>query len=287
MSTAGLPPLLDEPVWYEPLRRPSWLLPSVREDAPRVRFRPGSGADEDLRLGLPLFLGEAVRFSSDARVEVGTGDQPVPVGLAAVVTTEVGARTVIDIADADDGSVEELLLPGPEDPALGAALATLPSALMAALTPRGVRPAWSTVFQAPPADRAVASVRARGTLARLRTLAGTPPGEPDGEPHGIDARAGLGHLAKGASARSSPLDVALFIAGLGVAKEAGWSAWRDFRLEANAIAQGAKDPLDPVFRLSIASSILFGDTGEASARAQLLGRDAPEDLRAWLARFRA
>jgi hypothetical protein len=68
-----VPTVLGRPVWYEPLRSPSWLLPSVAASAPRVTFAPAAAAEGEsvserrLREGLPMFLAEAIRFSTEAR----------------------------------------------------------------------------------------------------------------------------------------------------------------------------------------------------------------------------
>ena len=76
--TAGPIEPLEPPVWYAPLRSPSWLVPVVREGAPTIVFcaegwddRAVGEAGRDLRLGLPVYLAEAVRFGTNARPFAG------------------------------------------------------------------------------------------------------------------------------------------------------------------------------------------------------------------------
>lgn len=289
MATTGLPALLDEPVWFEPLRRPSWLLAPVHEGAPRVLVRPrGGDPDADLRLGLPLFVGEALRFSTGARVDVATGDWVVTAGSAAVVDAGVVSGEIrVDVTDADGEILEALRIPAGDDRELGAGIASIPSRLISSLSARGVRAVWSTAFRAPSEDRAVGYARSHEALARLRSFTGGPPAEDDADERSRQVLADLHHLTHEAEGHGSPLAVAAFIAGLLVARDIGAPSWGEFRLQANAIAQGAPDPLDPVFRLSIASMMVFGDTGEAASRAARLGRDASEELRTWLVRIGA
>lgn len=277
MATTGLPALLPEPVWFDPLRQPSWLLPPIRGGARRVLIVPGEGAS---LLGLALFLGEALRFSTDARVEVATGDWVVTAGSAAVVRVRApedpSSGAVVEFGDAS-GTVEGRLAVLAGD---GAALASLPGRVAEGLHPRGIRAAWSTAFQAPSADHAVTYARSHEVVARLRAAAPDARGEPDLHPL-------LAHLALASASHASPLEVAAFFAGLAAAKDAGSHAWGEYRLQANAIAQRATDPRDPVFRLSVAALALYGDTGEASARAHRLTGEATDELRAWLARIGA
>jgi len=54
MVSDPLPPALEDPVWFERLREPTWLLPRAREGARRVAFvaehTPGE-SDRDLLVG--------------------------------------------------------------------------------------------------------------------------------------------------------------------------------------------------------------------------------------------
>ena len=67
MTARGAEPI-GAPVWFAPLRSPSWLVSRVRDDAVRVVFcaeawrQDVGGSGRDLRLGLPLYLAEAARY---------------------------------------------------------------------------------------------------------------------------------------------------------------------------------------------------------------------------------
>jgi hypothetical protein len=241
-----------------------------------------------------MYLGEAIRFSTNARVDVATGQWAVTAGSAAVVTAGAhgegaACRLVATIADADGAAVGEYVHPAGDEATLDVALGAIPADLTAALSACGARPVWSTLFQPPSAGHAVPYVRAHQLVAWLREHAATPGGtDPDAATeHAATVRASLTHLAGVASRHASPLAAAAFIAGILTVKDAGSPVFGEFRLATNALAQAASDPHDPVFRLSIASLTAFGDTGEAAARARRLDSDADETMRAWLARLRA
>ena len=78
----------------------------------------------------------------------------------------------------------------------------------------------------------------------------------------------------------------MFAAGLAASKEAGSNVFFDFRLQANALAMGAEDPRDPVFRLSVLLLSLFGERDLAARRADILSRSDDEALRQWATRAR-
>jgi len=290
MATAGPPTTFDDPAWYEPLKGPAWFLAPAREGAPRVVVRPDPQGPPDDELGPALFVGEAIRFSTDARVAVQTGGERVASDAAALVevgpvTTGPGRSLHVTVRDAQGERLGEQRASADDDDALGAALAGLPSGLTGMLAPLGVRAVWSTAFHVPADARAVDAVRALGALARLRALGGAPEAGDRGVGPAADAE--LHVMSHAVASHPSPTVVAAFIAGLVVARGLAGSGWGSFRLQSNALAQRATDPRDPVFRLSVVSLRLFGDTGEASARAARLMPDGDRELRAWLARIGA
>ena len=109
---AGAAEPLEPPVWFEPLRSPSWLVPGVRDGAPRIVCcaEPWQGtavdtAGRDLRLGLPLYLvrGAAVRHERSAGRSEGTAslgrrardaDLIVPSAVAPTVAPRVRVRVL-------------------------------------------------------------------------------------------------------------------------------------------------------------------------------------------------
>jgi len=301
MTDSGLPALLHEPVWYEPLREPSWLLPPVREGAPRVVCTPAEEpasddiAERALHLGLPLMVAEAIRFATDARVSATTGPWAVTDGAAAVVTVSVtgegpGRELRVQLSGADGIEVDGFAHPVPDDDSLGASAAGLVGEVNGALRRVGVRAVWSTVYTPPAAATAVAYLRGHYLVARLRDpevheAAADDPEATSGRRQAV--RSALGALADLASHASSPLAVALFFAGLAATKAAGSAAYKDFRLPANALAMGADDPRDPVARLSVLALYLFGDQMAAEQRVRMLGVLGDQELHAWLLRARA
>lgn len=300
MAEPGLPALLQEPVWYGPLRAPSWLLPPLREGAPRVVCTPAQEpADEDtsgraLRLGLPLMVAEAIGFATDARASATTGPWAVAEGTAAVVTPFVAGEGSdrelrVRLWRADGAEMEELVHPAPDDGSLGASVAGLVSEVNGALQGIGVRAAWSTVYAPPAPATAVAYLRGHYLVARLRD-----PGVHESvadDPEATSARrravhSALAALADLASHASSPLAVALFFAGIAATKDAGSAVYQELRLPANALAMGADDPRDPVSRLSVLVLHLFGDDVAAEQRARAAGTTGNGELHDWLLRAR-
>ncbi|HEX7246947.1 MAG TPA: hypothetical protein VF351_02475, partial [Actinomycetota bacterium] len=160
---AGDAGTIEPPVWYGPLREPSWLLPRVRDDAPRVVFCAEAWGDQpvdppgrDLRLGLPMYLAEAIRFGTDARCVVmpapGTGSHAI-VGGDAVVRTEVApngdASIRVRVIDGSGAVVDEVVREARDAATLGEALASLPRACSEALARCGVRPIWNSLYTLP------------------------------------------------------------------------------------------------------------------------------------------
>lgn len=300
-SDTGLPALLDEPVWYEPLMSPSWLLPRLREGAPSVVFIPlEAPAGEEapgarsIRIGLGLYLAEAVRFSTDARAPAATGPWAVGAGSAAVVTASLAgdgpSRAVrVSVNDGDGQPLAQVVHEAPDDIALGNVLAGLPGELNAVLRDVGVRPVWSTVYSPPLAPQSAEYVRAHRICAWLRDpqVHASVPESPDAtKEKGEVAKQALKTLADLAARSNSPLATALFFAGLAATKAGGSGAYGDFRLPANSLAMRADDPRDTVYRLAIPILFLFGDDGAAETRVRTLSTTDDDEMREWLARAR-
>jgi len=275
--------LLGEPVWYGPLRKPEWLLPPVREGAPLVVVTPAPSLDvapgpaRSLHLGLPLYLSDAIRFSTDARVLASTDPWAGARGAVANGVTSVAGGQV-SAGDVRHGAAD--------DAELGHVLSGLAPEVVASLAGVGVRAAWSTVYSAPPPAVAPALVRGHHAVTWLADPATHEPVEGDRDASAA-RRAGvhrvLAGLAEVASRAAGVTGLALFYAGLALTKAAGSDVHGAFRLQANALAMGASDPRDPVYRLSIAALSIFGEDEAAASRARELKRGADEALARWLA----
>ena len=298
--TKPIPDVLDEPVWYEPLRSPSWLMPPVRDDAPRVVFEAAPPPDDDARLrgvrtGLPLFLAEAVRFVSDATTAAVVSDEGDAGSAVAYVRTALEddgrePAIVVDVRDVRGGTVGDVRRAVPDDSSLESVIGTLPAAVAVALAPVGVRPVWSTVYVPPPSGHAAEQVRGHAVCAWLR--------QPD--LHRIDpstdadeaarrraaVTAGLTRLAELAGRSASPFNAFLLFAGLMAVRDAGSGVYLDFRLQANALCMNATDPRDPVFRMSVLVLRALGDPEIAGRRRRSLGTEDPA-LTSWLTRTEA
>jgi hypothetical protein len=299
-TETGLPALLDEPVWYEPLFSPAWLLPRLRDGAPSVMFVPGEapGGEEhpaarSIRIGLGLYLAEAVRFSTDAKAPAATGPWAVGAGSAAVVTATVSgegpSRAVRISVAGGDVEIGQISHEAPDDAALGNVISGLPGELNVKLRDAGVRPVWSTIYSPPPASQAAEYVRAHRVCAWLRDpdVHSPAPESPDATKEKAEVVKGaLKTLANLASRTASPLAAALFFAGLAATKANGSGVYADFRLPANSLAMKADDPRDTLYRLSIPVLFLFGDDGAAESRLRVLSASGDEEMSGWLARAR-
>ena len=303
MTTPSVPDVLHEPVWYAPLRAPSWLMPPVRADAPRVVFTATQAVSSDepsmrgVRAGMPMFLAEAVRFVSDAATTSVAAGADAPDGEAdARARTGIedadGERTVvIDVEDGGGGSVAALRLPVPDDAALETVIGTLPGTLTGALASTGVRPVWSTVYVPPSPGHAAEQVRGHAVCAWLLDpeLHRTDPSVDADEVARKRAAvtAALSRLAELAGRSPSPFNALLLFAGLMAVRDAGSGVYLDFRLQANALCMNATDPRDPVYRISVLVLRALGDPEIAARRARSLGGDADPALATWLTRTEA
>jgi hypothetical protein len=295
MTDHTAPSLLEHPVWYAPLRSPSWLLPKVDPGAPLVVFVPAAvheaeaQSDQELREGLPQYLAEAVRYSTTARTAVAW-DAAVPDG-----------AIVVELGGVDEPPAFEAHLRGPSgedlgtvtqpaggDDGIGRAIVAFPGAIVAALRPAGVRSVWSTVFQPPAEALAADAVRAYAVCRFLldpvshRDVAG----DSDATARrraAVDAA--LRRLADVSARVPSPFASMLFFAGLAGCHEHGNHAYLGYRLSANGRCMTATDPRDPVFRVSVLVFRLLGDPVIAGQRTRALGSADDEDLRRWLARI--
>jgi hypothetical protein len=297
-DVSGEPALLDEPVWYEPLRGPSWLMPPLRDDAIRIAFAPPSAPSGEtaparsVRVGLPLYLAEAVRFSSNARTVAVTGPWAETARAAAVVTHALddsggSRRLTVQVRDPSGERVGEVVHEVPDETAFASALAGLSSQVLGVLREAGVRAVWSTVFTPPAPPVAIRYVRAHRLCSWLRDPDVHDPvyGNPDATASKAAAvNASLAELADTAARTKSPLAVALFFAGLVTAKENGSPSFGEFRLQANALCTSATDTRDPVFRLAVVPLSLYGERDAVARRIEELSGEA--EVAAWLARVR-
>ena len=166
MAPDRLPPALEEPVWFERLREPTWLLPPVREGATRVAFvsEHGDGRlDRDLLVGLPLYLAEAARFATEAATVALTA--PVPPGIGDRAARELDASILVTTSTTGAGDLRRLRvrverpagtvldeeLAAEDGQALAAALAELPRRVTDIV--RGHRGARDLGPRVRPADR--------------------------------------------------------------------------------------------------------------------------------------
>ena len=287
---------MDHPVWYEPLRSPSWLLPKAEPDAPLVAFVPALGeqhetdADRELREGLPMYLAEAVRYSTAARTGVAWSTLPDGAIAVEVAVRDTGDGPAI-VAQVRGVEGEELAAvtqtyAGEDD--IGRAIAGLPGAVVAALRPAGVRSVWSTVFQPPPEEHAADVVRGYAVCRFLLDPVAHRDVADDSEETArrraaVDAA--LRRLAELSGRVTSPFASMLFFAGLAGCHGHGNHAYLGYRLSANGRCTTATDPRDPIFRISVLVFRLLGDPVIAGQRTRVLASTDDEDLRRWLARI--
>jgi hypothetical protein len=287
--------LFPDPAWYEPLRAPSWLLPSLRDGAVPVLFAPEDDApcdDEALRQGLPLALAEAVRYSSDADTSASLAARDGTATHGLLVRTGLvggsGERAVGFRVLRGAEVLDEAVHPAPDDAALGAVLAGLPSEVVGVLREAGIRPVWATAYAAPAPARAASYVRAHHGCAWLQeptTFA--PADEPDQQ--GVlraRVRSVLALTAAHATRDGGPLGAALFLAAVAATKAGGSPLYMQFRVQANPITLAERNPRDPMSLLSVVASALFGESHAAEQRATALGASAEPDVKRWLARAR-
>ena len=296
-------PFVDDLSWFAPLLAPTWLLPGVAKDAPRVELaaerwpeQPALDQDgRDLRQGLPLFLAEGIRYLTNAlpsvRSEpVSPSSEQAGAGIAILTSIVAGHPPVIRIRlmDAAFGLERDPIEREVEaDTDLGSVLVSLPRATTDALRSTGVRSSWDSRYSPPPPASAARVVRGHRACVRL-----CDPGSFNFE--SADRRAAardeaklvLRRLADAATSTSEALPAVLFFATLVGATRAGFDATNDFRMSVNARCMDATDPRDPVFRLSVIALRTIGDEAIAERRAQRLESVEDPSFQDWLERAR-
>jgi hypothetical protein len=296
--------VLDQPIWFERLRAPRWLLPDTSIDAPRVLVAcvdlAGAGDDPALGVGVAMMLAEGLRMSSDAAVPVAT--TPLPLASLADLSSEMdarftvavavsaedeGHRTWVRITDRDGGTVADLGVRAPDAAALDAALADLAGAVGAALSEHHISRTWAPAYSIPSA--AVDYARAH----RSRHELASPDLYPDTDDVEILAARRtvqlvfLRELADLAHRSRSRFAALLYMAGLIAVHDAGSDAHLEFRLQTNAICIEATDPRDVVFRMSPLVLRIQGDLQMAERRVGTLRAANDAALTEWLERTQA
>lgn len=306
MNDPGPAAPLEAPVWFAPLRSPSWLLRGLRDDAISVAAAaepwdgsPVNEAGQDLRLGLPLYLAEALRFSTDARTAALRGPlaDDAASDAAIILRTAVapgGARTVrVRVLDRSGAMLGEAVREAHDASTLGAALAALPRAVFDAVGASGVRPVWDSLYSPPPVALLPAYVR--GQRACLRLMEPPLRGQEDDVDVDVDAgssrRAGVAAVLRSlgslATSTGDAFPALLFFAGLVAARDAGSPVVGEFRLQANARCAAATDPLDPIYAVGALVQRVFGDVEASDRRIEQLRAGGDQALHRWLARVQA
>jgi len=296
--TAGPIEPLEPPVWYASLRSPSWLVPVVREGAPTIVFcaegwddRAVGEAGRDLRLGLPVYLAEAVRFGTNARPFAGrlamSGSEVWP-GAPVTVRSTVGAEGRASIAlcvlDAAGDVIADVAREAHDEATLGAVLEGLPRAVVEAVGPAGIRPAWSSLYSVPTGAALAAYVRGQRACLRLRDGALPASADPDSiAARRADVRAVLEALGSLATSTTGPFPALLFFGALLAAHDAGSSVVGDFRMQASVRWTAATDPVDPIYAIAALVMRVFGDLDASDRRIDVLRSRDDRSMRRWLA----
>ena len=301
-SDVGGVETLEPPVWYAPLREPSWLVPSVRDDATRMVFcaepwrETGvDAAGRDLRLGLPLSLAEAIRFGTNARPSAArapiaeTDRHPdAAVVVRSAVAPEGGASVRLRVIDPGGALLSEIVREANDRSTLGAALESLPRACIDAAASSGVRPIWNSLYALPSGAALVSYVR--GQRACVRVSEGALPPTADATAvadRRSDLRSILGGLGSLATSTPEPFPALLFFGALLAAHDAGSPALGEFRLQANARCTIATDPLDPVYAMTALVLRIFGDREASERRMDKLRTIDNPAIHRWVARVAA
>jgi hypothetical protein len=296
--TAGPIEPLEPPVWYAPLRSPSWLVPVVREGAPTIVFcaeawddQAVGAAGRDLRLGLPVYLAEAVRFGTNARPFAGrlplSGSEvwpDAPVTVRSAVGAEDRASIRLRVVDATRDVIAEVAREAHDEATLGAVLEGLPRAVVEAVGSAGIRPAWSSLYSLPTGSSLAAYVR--GQRACLRLSDGALPATADTDSiatRRADVRAVLEALGSLATSSPGPFPAMLFFGALLAAHEAGSPVVGDFRMQASVRWTAATDPVDPIYAIAALVMRVFGDLDASDRRIEVLRARDDRSMRRWLA----
>jgi len=299
---APLAPPLDQPVWYEPLRAPSWLVPRVRDGATEILFCAETwdetgvdAAGTDLRLGLPLFLAEATRFSTNARpaalreaVEPTDLLPEAPLTVRCAVAPEAGPAIRVRVLDPLGTIVAEIAREAHDEATLGAALESLPHAVVEVVASNGVRPIWNSLYGFPAGGGLVSYVR--GQRASVRLGEGVLPDSADADAtteRRASVKAVLEALGSLATSTSEPFPALLFFGALLAAHDAGSPVVGELRLLTNARCTAATDPLDPVFAMTALVARVFGDLQLSERRMSVLRSGDDASVKRWLSRVQA
>lgn len=296
-SEAGGTAPLEAPVWFGPLLEPSWLVPRVRDDAPRVLLcaepwddRLVDGPGRDLRLGLPMYLAESIRFGTNGRPIVVRGPaeeaEPFPdaeLAVRSAVAPDGDPSVRLRVADASGAVLGEIVREAHDVATLGAALEALPRACADLLADAGIRPIWNSLYSLPPGRALVTYVR--GQRACLRVSEESLPRAADAvavADRRDDVRAILKGLGSLATSTSEPFPALLFFGALLAAHGVASPVVGEFRLLANARCTIATDPLDPVFAMSALVLRLFGDLSTSERRLDKLGMTDDLAVHRWI-----
>jgi hypothetical protein len=295
-------PKLDTPVWFPPLLEPTWILPTERAGANRLCFAADldPAADGALSLGLPLYLAEAIRMTTDAVTssftrgfEAGTDEAVVGtdwLGLTRVAEGSNGRTVAVRIRDADGGTLAELERTGLDDAALGATLAELPRLVAQELRDSGVAGVWAPIYVPPSPAHALSSVLGQHLCLTLR--------DPDTHPRPdapADDRLSRRSAVKGAltalgdlATRSSQLFPALlFFGGVAATRAAKNEVFQELRQTIAAVTMRASNPSDPLNRISVLLFRFFDEHGTADTREKAALASGDENLKRWLMKVRA
>ena len=298
MSAADGAGSLEQPVWFAPLRSPSWLVPDVRDDAPRLVFRAEpweegavDAAGRDLRLGLPLYLAEAARFGTNARPSVlrapvaVDGPMPDAMTVRSEVAPDGGGSIRLRVLDARGSVHAEVEREAHDEETLGAALATLPHEVSTAAAAGGVRPVWNSMYRLPVGAGLAAYVR--GLHASTRILEDALPASAGADAlvaRRADVSAVLGSLGVLATSASGPFPALLFFGAVLSARDVGSPVVGGYRLQVNARCTAATDPLDPVFAMTALVARVFGDLVASERRIAQLRAGGDASIQQWLDR---
>ncbi len=293
--------VLDKPVWYHPLMEPTWILPAERAGAQRLCFAADvdPGADLALSLGLPLYLAEAIRMTTDAATssftrgfQAGTDESAAGEGWLALtrVSGVSGGRTLaVRVHDPAGAMVAELERTGLDDAGLTATLAEIPRLLAQELRGPGVSGVWAPMYVPPSPALALSSVLAQHMCLALRNP-GTHPRPGADNDERLSRRSGvkgaltaLGDLAT----RSSQLFPALlFFGGVAATRSANDDVYQELRQTVAALTMRATNPSDPLNRLSVLLFRFFDEQGTADSREKAALAAGDDALKQWLLKVR-
>ena len=294
--------ILDKPIWFQPLLEPTWILPSERAGAQRLCFAADVDprADAALSLGLPLYLAEAIRMTTDAvtssftRGFLAGTDEPAAgegwLGLTRISGVSNARTVAVRVRDAAGATVAELERTGLDDAGLTTTLAELPRLLAQELRGAGVSGVWAPIYVPPSSAHALSSVLAQHLCLALRD-----PGTHPAPDTANDERLSRRSAAKGAltalgdlATRSAQLFPALlFFGGVAATRAAKNDVFQELRQTVAALTMRASNPSDPLNRMSVLLFRFFDEQGTADSREKAALASGDEVLKQWLMKVRA